>query len=200
MSWLARAAHVDHRRRPAHDLLDRRAARRVEVGPPRLPLLGVAGQRQHAVADRVAGGLVAGDDQQDEERGDLGASAARRRPRPAPGWWSGRRPGSSAGPRPARWRRRRCPWRTCKNSSKSVAMSGSPKPRMTLVQWKTLCVVLFGDAHHVADDLQRQRARQRRHELAGAVGMVGDHRVHQPAGPLAHRVLDPGDHLGVNAC
>ena len=65
------AAHVDHWRRPAHDLLDRTRRERVEIVPPDLTLLGVAGQRQDTVTDRVARGLVAGDSEQDEERGDL---------------------------------------------------------------------------------------------------------------------------------
>ena len=32
------------------------------------------------------------------------------------------------------------------------------EPRMTFVQWKTFCAVLVRDAHHVADDLQREWA------------------------------------------
>ena len=52
------------------------------VGHPAGPLLGVLGQREDAVGDRVARRLVAGDQQQDEERRDLLVrSAARRRPR-----------------------------------------------------------------------------------------------------------------------
>ena len=89
-----RAPHVDHRRRPPHDLLDSRGCQRVVVGPPLRALVGKARERQHAVADRVAGGLVARHDQQDEERRDLGRrQAARHRPRPAPARWSGRRAG-----------------------------------------------------------------------------------------------------------
>src|SRR5580704_307387 len=37
-------------------------------------LVGVLGHGQEAVTDRVAGGLVARDDQEDEERRDLGVS------------------------------------------------------------------------------------------------------------------------------
>ncbi len=54
-------------------------------------------------------------------------------------------------------------------------------------------MVVLGDAHHVADDLQRQRTGQLGDQLARAVRMVGDHRRHQPAGAVAHRVLDAGD-------
>ena len=66
------AAEVDHRRAPAHDLLDRVLRVAVEVAAPELVLVGVVLQRPHAVADRGAGGLVAGDDEQDEERRELG--------------------------------------------------------------------------------------------------------------------------------
>ena len=44
---------------------------RVEVGGPELALVGVLRQREHAVADRVARRLVAGDDEQQEERAEL---------------------------------------------------------------------------------------------------------------------------------
>ena len=40
-------------------------------------------------------------------------------------------------------------------------------------------VVLFGNAHHVADDLQGQRAGQLRDQLAVAVGVLLDHRRDQ---------------------
>ena len=43
----------------------------VEVGGPERALVGVLGEREHAVADRVARRLVAGDDEQDEERAEL---------------------------------------------------------------------------------------------------------------------------------
>ena len=49
-----------------------------------LALVGVLGERLHAVADRVARRLVAGHDEQDEERPELLASSGgRRRPRPS---------------------------------------------------------------------------------------------------------------------
>jgi len=65
------AAEVDHGRRPAHDLLDRGGRDGVEVGGPDAALLGEVAERLHAVADRVARGLVARDDQQHEERREL---------------------------------------------------------------------------------------------------------------------------------
>ena len=73
-------------------------------------------------------------------------------------------------------------------------MSGSPKPRMTLVQWKTRSMVVFGDAHHVADDLQRQGTGQVSDDLALAIGMVLHHRGDQALGPVAHRILDESQH------
>ena len=65
------AAEVDHRRRPAHDLVDRGRRDAVEVGRPDAALLGEVAERLHAVADRVARGLVAGDHEQHEERREL---------------------------------------------------------------------------------------------------------------------------------
>ena len=56
-------------------------------------------------------------------------------------------------------------------------------------------MVLLGDPHHVADDLQRQRPGQLADRLAVAVGMSGDHRGDQSVGPLAHRCLDAGHHF-----
>ena len=43
----------------------------VEVVEPDLALVGMVGERQHPVADRVPGRLVAGDDEQHEERAEL---------------------------------------------------------------------------------------------------------------------------------
>ena len=64
------AAEVQHRRRPAQDLLDRgRHERRVGAQPRHL--VGVVHERLHAVRDRLAGGLVAGDDEQQEHRVEL---------------------------------------------------------------------------------------------------------------------------------
>jgi hypothetical protein len=62
---------VDHRRRPAHDLLDRGRRHTIEISRPHAPLVGMVAERLHAVADRVAGGLVAGHHEQHEERGEL---------------------------------------------------------------------------------------------------------------------------------
>ena len=55
-------------------------------------------------------------------------------------------------------------------------------------------MVGFGDAHQVADDLQGEGTGQIGDDLALAVGMVLHHRGHQAAGPVAHRILEEGQH------
>ena len=64
------AAEVHHRRAPAQHLLDRGADER-PVGPQLRELVGVLVQGDHPVRDEVAGGLVAGDREQQEEQVDL---------------------------------------------------------------------------------------------------------------------------------
>ncbi|MFO1200934.1 MAG: hypothetical protein U1E86_28620 [Burkholderiaceae bacterium] len=54
--------------RPAHDLLDGGRRDVLEVVLPHARLVTVLLERDHAVADRGARGLVAGDREQDEER------------------------------------------------------------------------------------------------------------------------------------
>jgi hypothetical protein len=51
-------------------------------------------------------------------------------------------------------------------------------------------VVGVGDAHHVADDLQRQWACQFGHQVGAPVRMVRHHLLDEPARTVAHRVLD----------
>ena len=58
-----------------------------------------------------------------------------------------------------------------------------------------LGLVLFGDAHHVADDLQRKRTRERLDEVRPPVGVVGHHVAHQPLRPGVDAFLDAGHHL-----
>ena len=60
--------------------------------------------------------------------------------------------------------------------------SGSPTPRMTLVQREDLRLVLGGDAHHLADDLQRQRSGDLVHEVALAVGELLEQAVDDAGG------------------
>ena len=60
------AAELDDRRGVPQHLLDR-GRDEPEIGPQPRELAGVAGQRQQGVGDEVAGGVVAGDDQELEE-------------------------------------------------------------------------------------------------------------------------------------
>ena len=64
---------MDDRRGPPHDLLDRRVDRAVEVVEQDLALVGMARELEEAVTDGVARGLVAGHHQQHEERSELGS-------------------------------------------------------------------------------------------------------------------------------
>ena len=66
-----RAPHEDDGRRPTDDLVHRGGSHRLEVVQPDLALVGVLGQGPQPLADGIAGGLVAGHEQQDEERGQL---------------------------------------------------------------------------------------------------------------------------------
>ena len=61
---------------------------------------------------------------------------------------------------------------------------------------KDALMVILGDAHHVADHLQRQEARQLRDHLTLAVRMLGDHLLDVAAGALSDGRLSAGHHLG----
>ncbi len=166
-----RAPHVDDRRRPPHDLLDRGRCERLVVGPPFRALVGIPGERQDTVADRVAGGLVARDHQQDEERRDLG----RRQPLTVDlGLHQRGRQvllrvdsavlGVRGGVRADVHR----------DLDELLVVLGDvlvPEPEDHVGPVEDLLVVVLGDAHHVADHLQRQRAGQLRDHLTLAVGM-----------------------------
>ena len=67
------AAHVYDGTGVAHDFINRGRRDTVEVGRPDRSLIGVFREIAHAVGDRVARGLVAGHEQQDEEPADFGA-------------------------------------------------------------------------------------------------------------------------------
>ena len=62
------ALEGDHGGRPAHDLL---GGRRRALALVELPLVGVGEEGVHAVADGVAGRLVARDRQQEHEEAEL---------------------------------------------------------------------------------------------------------------------------------
>src|SRR6266852_749612 len=63
--------HVHHRARPPDDLLDRRRAQPVEIGQPLALLVWELREGPHALTDGRARGLVAGGDQQEEERPEV---------------------------------------------------------------------------------------------------------------------------------
>ena len=65
------APEVVDRAAPAEHLLDARSARASGRSRSSSACVGVLDQRQHAVGDEVAGRLVAGDDQRDEEQVEL---------------------------------------------------------------------------------------------------------------------------------
>ena len=164
---------VDHRGRPAHDLVDGGGRHSVEVCLPDGPLPGEAGEQVQAVGDGVAGGLVAGDDQQDEKRRQLGRSelltvhlrgdqrgrdvvAAALRSRSSP---ISRTTSASSAPAVSR-----AP--TTFSASSTATYSGSVKPRMTLVRSKMNLSSLPRDAHEVDDHPQRQEGGDLRHKVA----------------------------------
>ena len=67
-----RPPHPDDRRGPAHDLVHRGRRHGGRIGLPQGSLIGMLGEGQQPMADGVAGGLVAGHHQQNEERRHLG--------------------------------------------------------------------------------------------------------------------------------
>ncbi len=62
-----RAAHPDDGGAPPHDLVHARGGDPCRVGLPARPLIGVLRKGQKAVADGIAGRVVPGDHQKDEE-------------------------------------------------------------------------------------------------------------------------------------
>ena len=150
------AAHEDHRRAQRTISSTAVAATPSKSAHHLSPLLGIAAERHHAVADRVAGGLVAGGRQQDEERGDLrgrqplavdlGLHQVRGQILP------GSRPPSSANCTP--YAASSVTALTPRRITGRLVVSGSQDHRRPV---EDLLLVLLRDAHHVADDLQRQR-------------------------------------------
>lgn len=70
--WIGILLHEDNWGCPSDALLDGGGGgHTVEIRPPLLSFLGIAGQRHHAVTDGVARCLVAGGREQNEERCDL---------------------------------------------------------------------------------------------------------------------------------
>ena len=141
-----------------------------EVAEPELALVGMLGERLHPVADGVARRLVAGDDEEDEERAellrgellavDLGVHHRRREVVGRVG----------AAVLAERLGVGEHPQRTRPSGPRSMPpYSGSPTPRIDVGPGEDLLLVGGGDAHHLADDLQRQRGGDLLDEVALAV-------------------------------
>ena len=167
---------------------------RVEVAPPQVALVGVPSQFEEAVADRVAGGLVARRRQQDEERGDLhrrqpvavdlglderGAQVVSRVDPAVLGH------GHGIGGDLLRHR--------LEGGVVADVVVADAEDHVGPVEDPVL--VLVGDAHHGADDLEGERGRELGDEVAAPVGMPLDHPGDESARPFGDGCLDLGDHL-----
>ena len=84
---------------------------------------------------------------------------------------------------------------TCRNSSKFGGQVGVAEPENHVGPVEYPLVVVLGNPHHVADDLQRQRPGELADQIGLPIGVVGDQCCHQPMGPFPHRRLDAGHHL-----
>ena len=189
------APHEDHRRRPAHDLLDGGVRHPVEVGPPPGLLVGVPGQRDHPVADRIAGGFIARTRQQDEKRRDF------RRRQPLTVDVGLHQVGRQVvgGLRTTGLGQRRAVGGEFQHHRDELVavvrhflVAGTEKHGRPM---KHLGFVLFGDAHHVADDLQRKRSGDGLDEVCLPVRVIRHQIADQPARPGPDVLFDPRHHL-----
>ena len=194
-----RAPEVDHRSAPTDDLLHRALGMGVEVVVQQVALVGEFGEGLHPVADRVAGGLVAGHHQQDEERTellrrqlfavDLGGHHDRGDvvPRVRLAVLAERLGVHEHLERLAH---------QVVEARRELGVAGA-QDRVRPPEHP--CVVLGRDAHHVADDLQRQGRRDVFDEVARLVGEVVEQTVDHLVGLGANRVLDGSDLPGREA-
>ena len=190
------APHEDHRAGPPDDLFDRSGCDAVEVGPPCRPGVGVSTQCHHAVADGVAGCLVAGSGQQHEERGDLRGrqlltvDLGRHQVR-------GQVIGGFGAAGLSQLDAVRGEVEDHLNHLVVVGghflVADSQCDRRPV---EDLLLVGFRDAHHVADDLQRERPGKGLDEVCRPVGVSGHHVAHQLPSPLSHALVDAGHHFG----
>src|SRR5436309_897031 len=185
-----RAPEVDHRRGPAHDLLDRGRRDALEVGHPPRALGGEVGERPHAVADRVARRLVAGDHEEDEERPELLAGEALPvdlglDERGGDVLACARAPVLRGRLRVLEGLERRCDQLVAAARVLRIADAEDDVREL-----EDAPVVRRGDAHHVADDAERER---RRHLLDEIARPLGGHRVDDPARLRAHGLFDLPD-------
>ena len=146
------------------------------------------------MADRVASGLVARDNQQDEKRGHLGGGE------PLAVEFGLHQAGGQivAGCAPPvvgkRGGVRTDVHRYLVELVEVRGDVGIAETQNDVRPVEDPLVVGFGNAHQVADDLQGERTGQIGDDLALAVGMILQHRGHKAAGPVAHRILEEGQH------
>ena len=146
------------------------------------------------MADGIAGGLVAGDHEQDEERGDFG----RRKPlavdfglHQAGGQIVSGIAAAILGQCGGVGTDIHC------HLDELIEVGGQvgvTEAKYHVRPVKDPLMVFLGNAHHVADDLQGEWTGQFGHHFALSVWMVLHHRRHQPAGALANRLLGAGHH------
>jgi hypothetical protein len=195
-----RAPEVRHRGGPAHDLFDGGRRDALEVLGPDAALRGGIAERLHAVTDRVARGLVARHDQQDEERGDLllvqplavDVGVDQRRGQVVGG-------ALTPGAHQALDQRRQL-LAGAQHGGHGFGeighVVGIGRTENDVAAVEDVAVLVGGDAHHVADDLQRQRRR----DLADEVAAPGvDHAVDDVGGRPIDRRFGPAQHAGREA-
>ena len=165
----------------------------VEVRPPAVALIRMAGQLHHPVADGVARGLVAGRGEQDEERSDLGVG----QPLAVDLGLHQRR--AQVFPRVAATvhRHRHSVGADLVRHllEHGVVVVGLELAEDHVRPAEDAVLVLLRDAHHRADDLQRQRRGDLPYDVATPVGMALHHPADDVLGAHPHGVLDEGDHL-----
>ena len=168
---LERGALEDHGGRgPAQDLVDRR---RRPLEPPALPLVRMLQERQHAVGDRLPGGLVARHGQDHEEEGELLAAQALA---------VGVRLDEPAGDvpeivgDPCLGRRMGVGEHLDDTRQVGVGVLRVLAARHLIAPVEELLAILVGDAHEARDGLQGQMAGDVHHEVARAF-CLADHTI-----------------------
>ena len=154
--------------------------------PPALPLVRMLQKRQHAVGDRLPGGLVAGHGRIMKKKAN--SSLLRRWPS-ASGWTSRlvTSPRSSVDPRLGG----RVGVGEHLDDARQVG-AGVLRvlaARHLVAPVEELLAILVGDAHEAGDGLQGQMAGDVEHEVARALSLG---RPDDPVRPFAQLVLEPG--------
>src|SRR5262245_33311903 len=194
------APEVDHRRGPPHDLLDRGGRDPLEVRHPLAALAGEVRQRLHAMADRVPRGLVARHHEQHEERRQL---LLRERLALELGVHQRRgeiflRVLAALLGELVHQVRERLPRRERRDQHvpSGLDVLGVAEPEDPVGLLEDELRLALGDAHHVADDLERERRRDLGHEVAAT---LLDHAVDRLLRPTLHVGFGPGERAGREA-